>query len=755
MPRLFSEASGALLALVLAASGFAAVPVPPDQVAYSGLLVDGGGIPLAGPVDLAARVYDAANAGTLVFKQSFTGVALEDGHFTLNLGPNGAATDSPTDPLTTSLRTALTGDLPAGTGRFVEITVDSDPPLARVQLVLVPYALRADHATTSDLASTALDAQAVTGLPGGVVTELFEHYNADGGPPSADPSEGFGDTDNDGELNFVDSDNDNDTLSDTLEVTNGSDINLVTPSVSAVTPSGGQGDQVTPVTVTGNSFLPGITAQLGSQVLTPSNITSTSFDTNVGLDAGPYPAARNLTVTLANGQSFVKAAAFTFSLLTPVITSVTPSSGPGFTVTQVTVAGTGFVPGLTAQFGGQSAAVSNLSSTSFQAAVGPDLGPYPKAVDLLAMNPSGATGARSNAFTFLAQPPVTVPFAIASTVVPISIVAQGNELLLYGSQATTVNRYAMDTITDASVLFDVVADFASRTPSALSWNTSRVVHGLRASATNQIQLLKDANANNQLEDGEAVVLESGGTPYTRSPSLTFDSAGRPAGGYIRTGVSGGTLARAFHDRDGNGLFTGPNELVTIETVGSVMALGDAQFDLSGKLAYVFYNLPLGAIRVAWDRSGDGDFADSVAGLPELQSALVVGTPSCLAASFDGSGRLAIVYARSNVPNLLYDLNGDLDFADAGEATVLPGSGNSSACDIARSPLSGRLAIAFNRVSELRLAVDSNDDGDFLDADEFRLMSTGLTSGPVSVAVVSDGSVRLYSPLGVHVSGPPL
>ncbi|MGH7287509.1 MAG: hypothetical protein ACREI8_05760, partial [Myxococcota bacterium] len=62
----------AVITAASAAAVHAAVPLPPDQVAYSGVLVDSGGVPLAGPVDLTTRIYDAASAGTLVFKQSFT-----------------------------------------------------------------------------------------------------------------------------------------------------------------------------------------------------------------------------------------------------------------------------------------------------------------------------------------------------------------------------------------------------------------------------------------------------------------------------------------------------------------------------------------------------------------------------------------------------------------------------------------------------------------------------------------------------------
>jgi len=659
----------ASLTSFLAATAWAALPVPPDQVAYSGVLVDGGGVPLAGPVDLGARIYDAASGGSLVFKQSFTGVALTDGHYALNLGPTGAATDSPTDPLTTSLRTALTGDLAAGAGRFVEITVNSDPPLARVALVLVPYALRADHATTADVATNALDAQALGGLDSAALTEIFEHVSFDGGnPPNDDPSEGTGDADGDGFANFVDSNNDNDALSDSTEVSQGSNINLVTPTITTVTPSSGDASTTTPVTIAGTGFLPGATVSFGAQAVVPSSLTPTSLQAGAGPLAGVFGSQLvDVTVLNANGEDAMKLNGFTF------------------------------------------------------------------------IESAGAPG------------PVPVPFTILSTASPVSISVQGNdETLAYGSQhPTTGNAYAVDTIADLATVFDVSAAVTGRVPNALGWNASRVLHGFRANATtNQIQFLRDANANRLLESSEAVLLDGTvGTPNTRSPSLAFDGAGRPGGGYIRTGTATIT-AMAFHDRDGNGVFTGTNELVAVETAGSVQTLGDAQFDLSGRLAYVFYNSTLGAIRVAWDRSGDGDFADTV-GTPELGSAAAIAVPSCLGASFDGSGRLGIVYVVSGNPVALYDWNGDTDFLDAGESSVLPGSGLPFGCDVTRSAASGRLVFVFNRSSELRMSVDTNDDNDFADAADFTLLSSSV-SAPLSVGTNASGAVRVLAPQGVFL-----
>lgn len=661
MRRLLSGLVASLVAIAPAA--LAVAPAPPDQVAYSGVLAS------AGPVALTARVYDAPSGGTLIFVQSFAGVALTDGHFTVNLGPTGAATDSPANPLTTSLRAALTDDLGAGPGRFVEITVNTDPPLARVQLVLVPYAMRSDHATTSDVATNALDSQALGGVSPVVLEAVYGAWNFDGGPPSNHPSEGTADPDNDGQVNFVDSDNDNDGQSDSEEVLNGSDLNLVTPKITTVSPSSGAASAVTTVTVTGANFLPGATVRFGTQLVTPSSLTPTSLQAG----AGPLPGVFgtqpvDVTVTNANGEDAVKLNGFTF-----IESGTAPAPAP-------------------------------------------------------------------------------IPFTIPSITTVVSLSVQGNdETLAYGNQNTTgSNAYAVDTVADLNTVFNVSTNFTGRTPSALGWNASRVLYGLRAlGSTNQVQLVRDANANFVLESAEALVLETpGGSPVTRSPSLAFDASGRPAGGYIRTGVSP-IVAMAFHDRNGDGVFTGANELVTIETAGSVQALGDAQFDPSGRLAYVFFNSTLNAVRVAWDRSGDGDFADSVAGLPEVVSATSIQVPSCLAGSFDSSGRLGLVYAVNGAPTALYDWNGDVDFADAGETIPLTGMGFAAGCDVTRSPISGRLVFVFNRGTELRLAIDRNDDGDLVDALDNSLL-TSASGAPLSVSTNVSGAVRVLSPQGVFL-----
>jgi hypothetical protein len=650
-------------ALLSAGPVAAAVPAPPDVVSYSGVANQ------AGPFDVTARIYDAASGGTLVYKQTFTNVTETGLHFTIQLGPTGDATDTPANPLTTSLRTALTGDLAAGSGRFVEVTLDTDPPLARVQLVLVPYAMRADHATTSDVASNALDTQAVNGLDGVALEALFQVYNDDGGPVSTDPREGTGDADGDGLVNFIDSDNDNDTLSDTQEVTLGTELNLATPRVADLTPDSAPGDVVTPVTVTGTGFEPGLTAQFGTQNAAVSSVTPTSFVADVGPHPGPsFPVAVDVTVTNPNGESHAAGATFVFG----------PPDG-GATVTPL-------------------------------------------------------------------------PWSLAGPTMPVGIVTQGEELLAYGTQNAGQNRYVIDTITDGNLAFNVNQALNGRVPSAVSWSPGRVVHALRVLASNnRIELGRDTSGDNFITNTEAVTIEiPGGTPFARSPSLVFDGSGRPGGAYLRV-VGGVATARAFHDRNGDNLLTGPNEVVTIEPVGGATdALGEAAFDASGRLAYVYYDAGAGLVRVAHDRSGDGDFDDSPGGVPELGTLTAIGTPACLDASFDGSGRLGVVYALGGSTTLAYDRNGDADFLDANESLALAPTGVTG-CDLGTSALSGRLVLVHNPGNDLRLLVDLNDDADFLDPfEDVSLVSPA--SAPFAVTTTASGIVRVLAPQGV-ITGP--
>jgi hypothetical protein len=161
---------------LVAGAASAAPPAPPPQVTYQGVLLDLLGMPQTGSVDLTIRVYDALTGGTLVYMQSFSGVPLSDGVFTVTVGPTGDAADTPADPLTTSLEDALVGDVgPTAPGRFLEVTVGTDGALARTQILTVPYALEA--ARLQGTAAAEFQSR-VTGICG--EGEAIQAINSDG-----------------------------------------------------------------------------------------------------------------------------------------------------------------------------------------------------------------------------------------------------------------------------------------------------------------------------------------------------------------------------------------------------------------------------------------------------------------------------------------------------------------------------------------------------------------------------------------------
>jgi len=626
----------ALFLLVLAlgfgsGSASAAPPVLPATMSYQGVLLDSNGDPQTGNVDLTLRIYDALSGGTLLYKQVFTGVALTDGVFSVQLGPVGSATDSPTNPLTTSFEDALAGDLAAtGQSRFLGVTVGASGALPRTQIVSVPYALRSSRAASADQADVASDTDAVGGVPSAALTQIWENVSFDGGgPPNDDPSEGLQDTDGDGLANFVDSDNDGDAIGDSVDP----GINLVTPVVSDVQPAPVLWSAGPVLQATGTSFEPGMTATFGGDPVTPLNVTATSFQ----VDLGPEPKGTHaLEVTRLNGQIGSRSV------------SVTADSAHGAVVNPSTRL--------------------TLDATLAQKVV-----------------VGGGTG------RFDSDGDGDTDTAVAGGVL--------NAAGYVGSSQLAVLR-------DASNLTGIV-------------------------------FFIDANANNVFLANEGVVIEPIGT--VSAGTIAFGPLTERVAAYLRTSA-GTTTAVVGHDRDNNGDFAGPNEVVPIETLTLPAApVADMAIDASGHVAFAWYDVAAGGrVRLAWDRSGDGDFNDTVGGNPELSTLLGVGS-ICLGLAFDPNGVLSIVHgAFGSPPTLLRDFDGDGDFGDAGESLAL-GTGTAGGCDAAAGSATG-LSVVHTEGGNVFLLVDRNGDDDFGDGAEVRhlqLAGSGAVD-PVAVTVSDTG-----------------
>lgn len=123
----------ATLALtLLTAPAFAQVP---QDMTYTGRLVDNLGNPLTGPVDLELRIFDAETSGTQLYSEEHLGTALDaTGGFSVQLG------------LGTSPSGTFDASLFSDADRWLEVVVDTEELTPRQIIGSVPWALVAEQA---------------------------------------------------------------------------------------------------------------------------------------------------------------------------------------------------------------------------------------------------------------------------------------------------------------------------------------------------------------------------------------------------------------------------------------------------------------------------------------------------------------------------------------------------------------------------------------------------------------------------------
>ena len=121
---------------------------PPNLMTYQGYLVDGNGAPLGNTnprnYDTVFRIYDASQAGTLVWAEQQT-VTVDKGHFSVLLGEGSQVGSEPRGSLSSVFNGTSASD------RFIGITVKglggTDVEIApRLRLLPTPYAFLARNA---------------------------------------------------------------------------------------------------------------------------------------------------------------------------------------------------------------------------------------------------------------------------------------------------------------------------------------------------------------------------------------------------------------------------------------------------------------------------------------------------------------------------------------------------------------------------------------------------------------------------------
>ncbi len=118
-----------LLAVMLAAVATTALADVPRVISYQGRLTNNNGGPLAGPVQLVVRFYDAASGGTVLFSETHADVPLAKGVFSIQIGSQGGGVPD------SALNSAET---------WLGISVDGGVELTpRTRMGMVPFAAKA------------------------------------------------------------------------------------------------------------------------------------------------------------------------------------------------------------------------------------------------------------------------------------------------------------------------------------------------------------------------------------------------------------------------------------------------------------------------------------------------------------------------------------------------------------------------------------------------------------------------------------
>jgi hypothetical protein len=179
------------------------------------------------------------------------------------------------------------------------------------------------------------------------------------------------------------------------------------PVVTSVIPTSGPVTGGTQVTIAGQNFMPGCQARFGG------TDAQTTFNSGTQLTA-VTPSAQaagpiNVRVVNPDQQAAVLQNAFTYLAPPPnppVISSISPSSGPLSGGTQVTITGQNFMPGCQVKIGGNPA--QTLSTASSQIIVATPQGAAAGPVNIRVVNPDQQFAVAQNAFTYLAPQPTTV-----------------------------------------------------------------------------------------------------------------------------------------------------------------------------------------------------------------------------------------------------------------------------------------------------------------------------------------------------------
>ncbi len=214
------------------------------------------------------------------------------------------------------------------------------------------------------------------------------------------------------------------------------------PTIVSVTPNSGSVAGGTFVTITGSRFVAGATVTFAG--VPASGVTVTSATSITATTPANAAGPAHVTVTNPDLQSRTLPDGFTYTISTPAVTSVTPSTGPTSGGTAVTISGTGFQSGATVSFGGTPGTGVNVVNSTQISAITPSGSAGSVTVNVT--NPDSGSGSLPGGFTYCAVASITgepQDQSSANGVVTLTVAANGNAPLSYqwyrGSTGNTSN----------------------------------------------------------------------------------------------------------------------------------------------------------------------------------------------------------------------------------------------------------------------------------------------------------------------------
>jgi hypothetical protein len=227
------------------------------------------------------------------------------------------------------------------------------------------------------------------------------------------------------------------------------------PTVTSVSPTTGPTTGGTHITLTGTNFLSGATVTFGGAAAASAVVASA---TQITVNTPPHAQGNvNIVVTNPDGQSGTLASGFAFTGPAPILTSVSPTSGPTTGGTAVTLTGQNFAPGATVSFGGAAAtSVVAVSGTQITAHTPPHAQGN---VNITVTNPDGQSATLASGFAFVALAPT-----VASVSPTTGRTTGGTHVTLTGTNFLPGATVRFGSATAASVVVVSATQITANTP---------------------------------------------------------------------------------------------------------------------------------------------------------------------------------------------------------------------------------------------------------------------------------------------------